>query len=431
MPGITRRSFSSGLLTAGAITAFHPSTLNAFVAGEKIRAAVIGCRIRGTQLAKRVLDNDRLELVALCDCDAAVLDDAKKSITAKASLPAGLRTTGDFRKIIDDKTIDAVFIATPDHWHAIMAILAIQSGKHVYLEKPASYNIDEGKAMVAAHVKHPELTFVVGTQQRSAPHFADAREFVRSGELGRIGFVRAWVNYDQGKIPNVPDSDPPSTFDYGLWLGPAPHRPYNEACVHYNWHFMHHTGTGYAGNWGAHWLDIARWYLDVDLPNACSAHGVKVYDDAQEWPDTHTAIFEYPDLTLLWEQRNWTEHKIQNRQSGIEFHGEQGAVLLDRGGWTFYPKAGGRKSQSHRASGPDMTIPHIANFADCIAGAASPAAPIEEGHRTAVLCHLANIAARVHRRIEFDPQTQTIPHDKEAASYTSRTYRDPWKLPTV
>ena len=428
MTQITRRHFSLGLLTAGTLAAAKASARGAFPANERIRAAVIGCRIRGPQLAKRVLRVRRLELAALCDCDLEVLAGARRKIAAETELPPRLQAVQDFRRILDDPSIDAVFIATPDHWHAIMMLMALQTGKHVYVEKPASYNIEEGKAMVAGHRKYPRQAVLVGTQQRSSPHFAEARRFVKSGALGHVGFVRAWITNDKGFLPRVPDRDPPRTLDYDLWLGPAPDRPYNENRLHYNWHFMRDTGTGYMGNWGAHWLDVARWFLDLGLPRAVSGHGVKAVGDIKEWPDTHTALYEYPGLTLLWEQRIWTGYALNDKPCGVEFHGVSGALFIDRHGWTFYPKDADRRPVSHPGTEEGMTLRHVEHFAACMDNQTNPASDIGEGHKTAVLCHLGNIAATVGRRIEFDGAREMIRNDNEAAALMSRQYRDSWRL---
>ena len=429
MNRITRRDFSAGLLGAGALAAVRQSKLNAFAANETMRTAVIGCRTRGPQLAKRVIAANHLKLAALCDCDADVLKHARKYIAHDMPVPPGVRDVKDFRRVLDDPSIDVVFIATPDHWHAVMTIMALQAGKHVYIEKPASFNINEGKAMVAAQQKYKSQTVQVGSQQRSARHFAEAKQFIDAGGLGRVAFARAWITNDKGTLPPVPDSAPPTSLDYDLWLGPAPFRPYNKNRLHYSWHFMRDTGTGYMANWGAHWLDVVRWFLDIDLPSAVSSHGVKLIDDIKEWPDTHTVLYEYPDITVLWEQRIWTTYGVHDKSCGVEFHGDRGVMFIDRHGWTFYPKGG--KPVEHPGTEDFMTIRHVENFVECIRGNAKPAASIEQGHHTAILCHLGNMAATVQRRLKFDPATQTIQNDAEATDLMSRQYRAPWSLPAV
>jgi len=288
------------------------------------------------------------------------------------------------------------------------------------------FNIDDGKAKVAAQKRHPELTVAMGTQQRSGRHFKDAKAFIDAGKLGKIAFARAWLSGGRHLVKAVPDSDPPASLDYNLWVGPATYRPYNEEKLHYNWHFMRDYGTNDAGNWGAHYLDIVRWFADLDLPRAVSGFGGKyVVNDEKEWFDTQTAMFRYPGLTVVWEMRHWTATGVNDRGTGAELRGDKGSIVIDRGGWTFYPKEG--DPVKHGPSPLDE--PHVANFADCIAGNAKPSAGIVDGHKTAVLCHLANISTLFSRQLEFDPASQTIKNDPQASALCGREYRSPWKLP--
>lgn len=419
---ISRRTFTAGALAAGTM-AVTSSVGRAAGSNERIRAAVIGCRWRGYEDALALAGTGRFDIATVCDCDRAMYDRAMPKL---AKLPAPPAYEKDFRRVLDDKSIDAVAVCTPDHWHVIMAILALQAGKHVYVEKPLSYNIAEGRALVAAAAKYPKLVVCVGTQQRSGAHFIEARQFIAEGGLGKVGFARAWIAHERPVLPVVPDGDPPATMDYDLWLGPAPHRRYNESRVHYNWHWMRDTGTGETGNWGAHWLDTARMLLDLDLPTAVSGVGQTVVKDAKEWPDTITALYEFPALTLVWEQRLWTRFGVQGLGGGVEIGGDKGSLIINRGEWTFHPKGG----QPIKHKGFDGNKPHAVNFADCIAGTAKPAASVEEGNRSAILCHLANITATLNRRVAFDPARQEITGDSEAAKLVGRSYRERWKLPT-
>jgi predicted dehydrogenase len=332
----------------------------------------------------------------------------------------------DFREVLDDKDVDVVVNATPDHWHALITCLALDAGKHVYTEKPASYCIDDGKAMVAAQERHPELVVQVGTQQRSGQHFIDAKAFIDGGGLGTLGFARAWIVHDRGATRNAPDSAPPATLDYDLWLGPGPERPYNENFCHYNWHWLRDFGTGEMGNWGAHWLDVARWLAGLDLPQSVAGFGgTYVVHDDKEWPDTQTVLYEYPGFTLLWEQRLWTKYGVNGRGSGVEIGGELGSIVIDRGGWTFFPKEG----EPVQYQNSDLELAHARNFADAIQGKAKTTASMETGHKSAVLCHLGNITALLNRRLEFDAESQSFPNDAEARAFLARDYRSPWMLP--
>ncbi|MHC4798732.1 MAG: Gfo/Idh/MocA family protein, partial [Planctomycetota bacterium] len=305
--------------------------------------------------------------------------------------------------------------------------MALEAGKHVLLEKPASHNINDGQAMVAAQKKHPKLTILVGTQQRSGQHFKDAKKFIASGVLGKIGLCKAWVTNNRAVVKKVPDSQPPKSLDYNMWLGPAPYRPYNQNRVHYNWRFMKDYGTSETGNWGAHFLDIVIWFMGLDFPKSLSAHGGQfVVKDAKEWPDTQTIIYEYPELTVLWEQRSWTTFKNNGVDCGTEFNGHKGSLVITRQGWTFYPKGG--KPVEHPSS--DLTGAHVKNFADSIHGSAKPISSIDDGHKTAAICHLGNIAVALNQQLEFDGTTQTIKNIPQANEYLGREYRRGWKLPS-
>lgn len=421
---ITRRAFSAGVLAAGAaVVSTRPRRATAAATGDKIRVGVIGCRTRGWQDAYQFIASGRFEIVTLCDCDTAMID-AAMATKLKDKL-ASPRREQDFRRLLDDKSLDAIINATPDHWHAWITVNALAAGKHVFLEKPASYNIADGQAMVGAQAKYPKLTVVVGTQQRSGPHFKEARDFVRSGGLGKVAFARAWLVADRHVVPKIPDAQPPASLDYDLWLGPAPQRPYNENRVHYNWHFMRDTGTGDMGNWGAHWLDVIRWFLDLDVPvSAAAVGGQYVIKDAKEFPDTHTVLYEFPRLTVLWEQRHWSKFGPNGKGGAVELDGDKGSMIIDRSGWTFYPREG--PPQKH--PGSELEIPHVTNFADCIQNGARPSVGIEDGCKSALMCHLGNIAAFVGHQVRFDPARQTFPGDEAASALIARPYREKWQL---
>jgi predicted dehydrogenase len=210
-----------------------------------------------------------------------------------------------------------------------------------------------------------------------------------------------------------------------MWLGPAPEQTYNENRVHYNWRFIRDFGTGEMGNWGAHWLDVVHWFLDLDFPIAAMGTGGQyVVKDSKEWPDTQTVLYEYPALTVAWELRLWTRFGANQRGSGAEFGGDKGSLIVTRGGWTFYPKEG--EAVEHGSS--EMEIPHAVNFADAVYGDAQPAASMLEGHKSAAMCHFGNICTDLNRRIAFDPVSQTFGSDTEANAHLGRTPRAPWSL---
>ncbi len=430
MAPLSRRTFLKTAAVTGSLVG--SARANSASASEHITTAVIGCRNQGWQLARLFHLSKRFKVAALCDCDSASFDTAMKQLEKVPPVdasPLAPRYEKDFRRVLDDASMDAVVIATPDHWHALIAVMALDAGKHVYLEKPFAFNIADSKSILAALERHPKLTLQVGTQHRSAAHIREAGEFLRSGGAGKVGFCRCWQTHNRPVLPKVDDTPPPATLDYDLWTGPAPLRPYNEKRVHYNWHFMKDYGTGDTGNWGAHWMDTARQILDLDLPTAVSGLGRKVIDDVKEWPDTSTILYDFPELTMIWELRLYSHCGVNNRFGGVEAVGTKGTVLVDRGGWWFTPNGDPKKVEvvAHRSS--PMSEPHVANFADAIVGQARPNAPAIEGARSVTLCHLANIAAALNRRIEFDPRTLSIKGDPEAQAMQSREYRAPWKMP--
>jgi predicted dehydrogenase len=420
MKSLSRRTF----LKTTAVASVAAGRVVAQASSQKIRVGIFGCRVRGPQVAHAFHRNGKFEIATLCDCDRGMIDEGMKRLGK--ILPSPPRVEQDFRRVLDDKSIDAVVVATPDHWHAAMTVMALAAGKHVYVEKPFSYNIADGRAMLLAAEKNPRLALQVGTQHRSCDHIREAGEFVRAGNLGKVGMVRCWLTAERPVIPKVPDSQPPAGFNFDLWVGPAPMRPFNEPKVHYNWHFIRDLGTGDMGNWGAHWLDSARQMLQLDVPTAVSGLGNRVVDDEKEWPDTATVLYEFPGLHVLWELRQWTTHGLNGRGGGVEINGEKGTVLMDRSGWWFHPK--GSKAEPVAHKGTPMEEPHVENFAQCIVGQANPNAPAAEGFRSAVLCHLGNITSVLNRRVEFDPATMSIKGDAEAKAMESREYRAPWTL---
>lgn len=418
--GVTRRDFiRAGAIAGAGLMARGASAQST----DAIRTAVIGCRNRGHQVATSFLESGQFTLETMCDCDTAMIERGLKEMGT--ALPKAPKQVRDFRRVLDDPEIDAVIIATPDHWHGVMTRMALDAGKHVYLEKPASHSIRDGLAMVAAQERHRNRVVLVGTQQRSGAHFREAKQFIREGGLGKVGFARAWITHDRDILPKVPDSAPPESLDYDLWLGPAPEQPYNENRVHYVWRFIRDFGTGEMGNWGAHWLDIVHWFLELDYPVAAMGVGGQyVTHDAKEWPDTQTVLYEYPELTVLWELRLWTGFGTNRTGNGAEFGGDKGSLIITRRGWTFFPKDG--EPVEHGSS--EMEVAHAVNFADAIRNGAAPAATMADGHKSAAMCHMGNICTALNRRIAFHAATQDFGPDAEANALMGRPPRTPWTL---
>jgi predicted dehydrogenase len=423
MSSPTRRRF----LTASAATAAGLSALTYAGAAngpnERVRLAVMGVNGRGRQLAQGFSALANAEIACICEPDDNVVPAALKAVNAKQKQPP--RHERDVRRVLQDKSITALVVAAPDHWHALATVWACQAGKHVYVEKPISHNIIEGRRMIEAARRHNRVV-QVGTQRRSARHYASAADLVRSGKLGRIPFARTWIAGNRPSIGRVKDSDPPKGVDYDLWLGPAPQRPFNQNRFHYKWHWHWDYSTAELGNNGIHALDMVRFLMNLDTPTRISAGGGKFfYDDDQETPDTHVATFDFPSCSVVWEHRIWSRTGLMGESWGVALYTERGVLVFDRNGWHI---AEGTVEASDK---PDKGFEraHLQNFLDCITKGARPSADIEEGHKSTRMCHLGNIALRLSRTLRFDAKTETCLGDREANQLLGRTYRKPFVLP--
>jgi predicted dehydrogenase len=399
---------------AGRTTLAEPS--------ERVRLAVIGVRGRGSELANLFAENRGSEVVAVCDIDDAVLEKPVKLVekqTGKAP-----RTEKDFRRLLDDKSIDAIAVATPDHWHALIAVMGCQAGKDVYVEKPVSHNVVEGRRIVEAARKYSRVV-QAGTQRRSMDHVKDAIAFVQSGKLGKVGMARAWIHQQRKSIGHGKPGPVPEGVDYAMWQGPAPDRPFMANRFHYNWHWFWNWGTGEIGNNGIHGVDVARWGLGVDSPLAVTSGGGKyVFDDDQEVPDTQVTTWEFPNAVIVWEHRMWSKHGTEGSGFGIAFYGDQGTLIVDEKSWRVVdgPEAGGTQTTGMSA--------HIQNFLDCVKSRNKPNADIEIGHLSTRLCHLGNIAYRLGRKLTFDGASEQFPNDPQANRLLSREYSNRFEMPS-
>jgi predicted dehydrogenase len=389
--------------------------------GEKVVLAVLGVNGRGRGLVSGFSAFPDVEIAYLCDPDANVFPATLKSLHPRHRRTP--KVVKDLRDVLNDKAVHAVAVATPDHWHALATVWACQAGKDVYVEKPISHNLVEGRRMVEAANKY-ERVVQVGTQRRSGAHFASAAEFVRSGKLGKVPFARAWIAGHRKSIGRKPDGPVPSGVDYDLWLGPAPERRFNANRFHYNWHWHWDYGTGELGNNGVHGLDVARWWLGVDAPKRVVCGGGKnFYDDDQQTPDTQVATFDFPGTTLVWEHRIWSRTGLAGESFGVMLYGEKGTLVLDHKGWHVEDGV----AASDKAA--EIERPHLRDFLDRVRDRKRPRAPIEEGHKSTRLCHLGNIAYRLGRALTFDAATETVVGDAEANKMLARIYRKGFAVP--
>ncbi len=423
----TRREF----LAASALTLSAASyTRAADKPNEKVRVAVMGLRVRGKQLAPVFAAVPGVELTHLVDPDPAMVKPALDALKAPDSPP---KIETDIRKVLDDKTVTAIVVSAPDHWHALATIWAAERGKHVYVEKPVSHNLIEGRRMVDAARKY-KVVIQAGTQRRSSTSVAAAREYVQSGKLGKVAFARAWITGGRPNIGHTKPETPPKGVDYSLWLGPAD-GAFTKNRFHYNWHWFWDLGTGEIGNNGIHGLDAARNILGVDAPTKISCSGGKYYyDDDQQTPDTQIAAFDFPTgpggaagCTLIWEHRVW-EQKGQGPEGqsyGISIHGDKGTMLFTNDAWQIR----GGDGTAEKPKG-DMVATHVSNFVAAVRGTEKPNAEIEIGHTSTRLCHLGNIAFRTGKTLKFDAKTETT-DDPTANKLLGREYRKGFELPAV
>jgi predicted dehydrogenase len=347
----------------------------------------------------------------------------------------------DMRQVFDDKSVDAVSIVTPNHWHALSTIWACQAGKDVYCEKPASHNIYEGRQMVAAARKYGRMV-QIGSQSRSIAHKIEAMGLLRQGVIGKVYLAKGLCYKRRKSIGRKPDlPTPPPGVDWEKFLGPAPLRPFNENRFAYNWHWFWDTGNGDIGNQGVHEMDIARWGLGkTELPKSVYSHGGKfVYDDDQETPNTQTAIFDYGDARLEFEVRGLLtpeEGRLPFRSGntiGNIFFGSEGVMVVDLMGYQVYKGEGLEKvaDVGHKEKRAWDTAPHMANFLEAVKSRKPNElhADIEMGAGAAALCHMANISYRLGRKLEFDAKTQRFTGDAEANRMLTRDYRKPYVVP--
>lgn len=427
-----RRNFlkttAIGTATAAAVSAL--STRRASAATERVKLALIGCGGRGSGIIRDFARIDGVDVVYVCDPDQGRVANAVRALSNQP------KPASDPRTVLDDKSVDAVVVATPDHWHAPAAILAAEAGKHVYVEKPCSHNVREGRLLVEAahrnkcHVQH-------GTQSRSHDIILQAIELLRDGAIGEVLTAKAWNVQRRGEIGRAKPSDSPSGFDYDLWVGPAPMVPFQSNRHHYTWHWWHNFGTGDMGNDGVHELDIARWGLGVTThPTRVSGMGGKFsFNDDQQFPDTQYICFDYPGdgevgnrRQLVFEMRLWSRYGLEGVDNGNAFYGTKGWMLVSkRGILKLFDER--NNSQAVKTERPRVSS-HFENFIHAIRGEEELRAEIQVGHLSASLCHLGNIAARLDRGFEFDPQKEQIVNDEEANKLVRRQYREGhWAVP--
>jgi len=439
MKSLNRREFMMGTVGAAASLTVLPQQKSR-AAGERIIMGVMGLGGRGTYLAEKFAERPDVEVAYLCDPNTRRFARAREAVEeAQDTRP---KMVQDFRKILDDDSVDVMINATPDHWHGLGTIMACQAGKDVYVEKPMAHNIFEGRKMIEAARKYKRVV-QVGMQSRTAPYTRKAKEYIRSGKMGDIHLVRVFNMMQHPKQREVPNQPVPEGFDYELWCGPAPKLPYNPSRRWLNqWEYSCGPIPGDA----IHQMDLARYLMgDIPYPKTVAhAGGVNALKDGRETPDTQLATFEYDSLTLMMEATLWTPYikKIPGNirdsdqfvdwpfcSTRVEILGTEGFMYYGRhgGGWQAYDAKG---ELVHSEYGRQADKEHQDNFVDCIRTRKRPNADVEIGHLSAMLCHMANISYRVgNLKLELDPRTERFTNCDEANKYIKREYRQPWIVP--
>ena len=402
---------------------------------EKLVVAVMGVNSRGDVHLQNFAVARNAEVAYVCDVDSRALAKGVDTVAKLQSRrPKGIT---DFRHALDDRDVDAVVIATPDHWHTPMALLALAAGKHVYVEKPCGHNPREGELLVAGQRRWNRLV-QMGNQQRSAPRSIEAVAAIHDGAIGRPYLARAWYANTRGTIGRGKSVPVPAWLDYELWQGPAPRTAYRDNVIHYNWHWFTRWGTGEVCNNGTHEIDVCRWALGTDYPvKTTSAGGRYAFDDDWEFPDTQEVTFEFDARrTIVWQGQSCSGFTPNGKGRGSTIHGTDGTVFIDRNGYTIYDiknavvkeSAGDETANAREPNAPDrLTGLHIANFVSAVRTGAPLNAPISDGHKSVLLCHLGNIAQRLGTPVSTDPATgQPIDSDAVRAMW-SREYAPGWQ----
>ncbi len=434
---VTRRQFINSIATTAAgaaLAATAKSYARILGSNERVNFAVIGLNGRAhAHLDALKANRSAARLSCVCDVDSDILK--KFSDSVADHMGEGAASEKDFRHVLERKEIDAITIATPDHWHTPMAIAALEAGKHVYVEKPCSHNPAEGEMLVRAQVKYQKLV-QMGNQQRSSPHTIEAIQKIRNGVIGRPYAAKAWYVNVRKSIGIGKEIPVPPQLDWDLWQGPAPRRPYKDNVHPYNWHWFKIWGTGETLNNGTHEVDVCRWALGVDFPKRVTASGGRYhFKDDWQFYDTLITSFEYDDAMLSWDGKSCEGMKYYGRDRGSTISGTNGTVLIDRDGYEIYDlkgkktgefKSGGKTFSLDLIGSDSMTNAHFANFIAGIQKGEKLNAPVAEGNVAVTMLQLSNIAWEVNRELNLDPKDGRILNDPEAMKMWDREYEKGW-----
>ncbi|MCI0640580.1 MAG: Gfo/Idh/MocA family oxidoreductase [Gemmataceae bacterium] len=414
------------------------------------RVGLIGCGWYGKIDLFRLIQVSPVEVVSLCDVDRRMLNEAAEMVAGRQRSKRKPRTYGDYRDMLKQRDLDIVLVATPDHWHALPMIAAVQAGADVFVQKPISVDVVEGQAMVAAARRHKRVV-QVGTQRRSTPHLVEARDTIlKENRLGRIALVEIYCYYHMRARENPPNSDPPEHLDYEMWTGPAPMRPYNSLVHPRRWRSFTEYGNGIMGDMCIHMLDMVRWMMGLGWPRRIASTGGILVDrkSRANIPDTQTATFDYGDLNVVWQHRTWGPPPDPRYPWGATFYGENGMLKVSVNSFDFTPSGKGQpvhrdvlmeldkfpedktERDLERHVSPAVRR-HMQDFLRAIETRGRPVADIEEGHISTASCILANLSMQLGRTMNWDSEKQLVRNDEEANKLLRREYRKPWVHPEV
>lgn len=434
--GATRREFLKNTSAAAVVAAATgvvktpvygqtqaPSTGRVLGANDRLVVAVIGLQ-RGRAHISGHLGVKNVEVGYVCDVDSERVATGKEFVASKQQSRAAAGVT-DYRRILEDKNVDAISIATPNFWHAIMAIQGCEAGKHVYVEKPGSHNPFEAEAMVAAARKYKRQV-QMGNQRRSYPLVVEAMRRLREGAIGNLRYARCWYKSARDSVGRGKVATPPARLDWTLWQGPCPERPYKDNLVHYNWHWFWFYGGGELANNGIHTLDLARWGLGVDYPKRVSFLGGRYhFDDDQETPDTGAASYDFGTSGITWDFSSCHARKGEQTPM-VAFYGDKGSLFIGTGNEYSICDPDGKEIEK-KSEGKGSDVPHFQNFADAIREGKRLNSPISEGQKSTMLCHLGNIAHRSGYVLNVDHRNGRILDNPAAMVFWKREYRAGWE----
>ena len=429
---VTRRDFLAATAATGA--ALAAPAVHGAQKNKKHRTALIGTGWWGMNIFRTAIQSGDVQAVAMCDVDRNQLDPAAAEVEKLTGSPP--KKYKDYRELLDKEKPEIAIVGTPDHWHPLVSIAACKAGAHVYVEKPISHTLLEGRAMVKA-ARDNQRVVQIGTHRRASPHNISAMKFLKEGKLGTIGMVRAFVHYGGGPGKPTPDSDPPEGLDWDFWCGPGPLVPFNKRMHPKGFRRFLDYGNGQLGDWGIHWMDQILWWAEETYPKSVASTGGRhIARDNTDVPDTQVVSFEFDSFTATWEHRWYAANNAEKHNIGCYFYGTEGTLHLGwLDGWTFYSTNKNKPSlhEDPQLHQPDQqNIPELwADFTKCIKSGGRPICDIEIGHRSTSMSLLGMLSLKLGRSVKWDGEKEVIVGDPEANKLLRRDYRAPWEYPEI